>query len=85
VYSRNLNGQILTMAASGWTWHDKFVLQDLETGSLWWTGVGIEGSDIMLCISGPLQNERTAKLESFRGYWHGWVTQHPETKYLKTK
>ena len=85
MYSRNLNGQIMTMAASGWTWHDKFVMQDLETGSLWWTGVGLEGNDTMLCLSGPRQNNRTEKIESYRGSWHGWVAGHPHSKYLKTK
>ena len=85
MYSRNLDGQILTMAASGWTWHDKFVLQDLETGSLWWTGVGLDGNDTMLCISGPLQNNRTVKLPSFRGTWRTWLHVFPGSKYLKTK
>ncbi len=75
----------MTMAASGWTWHEKFILQDLETGSLWWTGVGMDGNDTMLCLSGPLQNSRTPRLDSYRGFWQGWVAQHPETKYLVTK
>lgn len=75
----------MTMAASGWTWHDKFVLQDLETGSLWWTGVGLDGNNTMLCIAGPLQNNRTPKLVSFRGMWLGWIPGYPGTKYLKTK
>ena len=85
MYSRNLDGQILTIAASGWTWHDKFVLQDLETGSLWWTGPDINGIDFMRCVSGPLQDAYLVRVENFRGLWLAWVTSYPETKFLKSK
>lgn len=85
MYSRNLNGQILTIAASGWTWHDKFVLQDLETGSLWWTGPDLDGNDVMLCVAGPLQNTRLPRVDSFRGLWKSWVSLYPQTRLLKLK
>ncbi len=85
MYSRNYEGMILTIAASGWTWHDKFILQDYETGSLWWTGLGLEGKDLMLCLSGPLQNVALPRVESFRGLWRPWVEAYPETKLLKSK
>jgi Protein of unknown function (DUF3179) len=85
VYSRNLGGQILTIAASGWTWHDKFVLQDLETGSLWWTGPGEQGRSVMICIAGPYQNRRLPFVWSFRGRWSSWFAAYPETKLLKVK
>ncbi|MBD3222450.1 DUF3179 domain-containing protein, partial [bacterium] len=35
VYGRTLDGQTLTLAASGWTWQDTFVLWDHETESVW--------------------------------------------------
>ena len=35
MYRSSWNGQRLTLAASGWTWNETFVLYDLETGSLW--------------------------------------------------
>lgn len=84
-YNRVLDGETLTIAASGWTWHDKFVLQDYETGSLWWTGLGLEGKDLMLCVAGPLQNVALPRVESFRGLWRPWVEAYPETKLLKSK
>ncbi len=85
MYSRNLDGQILTIAASGWTWHDKFVLQDLETGSLWWTGPGANGIDVMLCVAGPYQNRTLPRVDNFRGLWLNWFEFYPETKLLKSK
>ncbi|RLC06102.1 MAG: hypothetical protein DRH90_04315 [Deltaproteobacteria bacterium] len=36
VYSREINGQTLTFAPSGWTYKKTFVLYDKETGTLWY-------------------------------------------------
>jgi len=85
VYSRELDGQVLTIAASGWTWNGLFVLQDLETGSLWWTGIGVAGNDNMVCIAGPLQDRQLPRLNYFRGLWRPWFEVHPQTGYLKAK
>lgn len=82
MFSRNLDGQILTIAASGWTWHGKFVLQDYETGSLWWTGLGLDGNDEMICIAGPLQDSRLPRLDAFRGFWRSWRDAHPQTTFM---
>ena len=85
VYSRNLNGRVLTFAASGWTWNSLFVLQDLETGSLWWTGIGVAGNANMVCLSGPLQDEQLPRLDYFRGWWASWVATKPHTRLMIVK
>lgn len=76
---------MLTMAASGWTWNGLFVLQDYETGSLWWTGIGVAGNDMMVCLSGPLQDRQLPRLDYYRGLWRPWVAMHPETKFMKSR
>lgn len=47
VYSREIDGRVLTLAPSGWTYKRTFVLYDKETGSLWYPGkkglMGIQG------------------------------------------
>ncbi|MBW1841122.1 MAG: DUF3179 domain-containing protein [Deltaproteobacteria bacterium] len=35
VYSREIDGRKLTLAPSGWTYKNTFVLYDKETGTLW--------------------------------------------------
>jgi hypothetical protein len=85
VYSRNLDGSNLTFAASGWTWHSLFVLQDLETGSLWFTGVGLAGNDNMVCVSGPLQDAQLPRVDSRRTTWERWLRSHPFSSLIKVK
>ena len=57
MYSRLLDdgspaGRVLTFAASGWTWQQIFVLQDLETRSLWFPGLKFDGglSKFLVCV-----------------------------------
>lgn len=86
MHSRVLDdGQVLTFAASGWTWMGLFVLQDLETGSLWWTGLGGAENRYMLCIAGPHQDKQLPPLVFFRGYWSSWYGAFPQSLYLKAK
>ncbi len=85
MYSRSLPERDLTFGASGWTWHGVFILQDYETGSLWFTGVGVAGNENMVCIAGPLQDRQVPRLESFRGAWNGWHDQFPQTLFYKEK
>ena len=86
VYSRELDGQTLTFAASGWTWHEIFILWDLETGSLWFPGLGFPGgTDFLKCIAGPLQNKRVPAVEYFRGAWKSWHSAHGESLIMRVK
>jgi hypothetical protein len=86
VYSRELaDGRRLTFAASGWTWHGVFILQDLDTGSLWFTGVGVAGNDNMVCVAGPLQDRQVPRLEALRLAWASWFRGYPHTTVIKVK
>ncbi len=43
VYSREIDGEILTLSASGWTYGRIFVLYDYETESMWFHLQGDDG------------------------------------------
>lgn len=77
-----MNGQTLTFAASGWTWHDIFILWDMETGSLWFPGLSFPGgSDFLVCIAGPLQDQKVFAVdEYYRGSWKSWLQAKPNSK-----
>ena len=86
MYSRSLPERDLTFGASGWTWYGVFILQDYETGSLWFTGVGVAGNnDNMVCVAGPLQDRQLPRLESWRGPWRSWHEGHPRALAHKDK
>ena len=81
VYSRELDGQPLTLAASGWTYANTFVLYDLETETLWYPVSRPEGG--LTGIAGPLQDRVLPELESTHTSWREWHEQHPETKFME--
>ncbi|RKZ14115.1 hypothetical protein DRQ50_09530 [bacterium] len=85
MYSPKLGERVLEFAASGWTWHNVVVLQDLETGSLWFTGVGMAGSDAMVCVAGELQDTQLPRLESLRLAWTSWFKGWPHSTVIKVK
>jgi hypothetical protein len=85
VYGRLLDGQPLTLAASGWTWQDTFVLWDHETGSVWFGGSGPAGWDHLVCIEGPLQGRRLQQLDLHRTFWRHWYASNPETKLMRRR
>lgn len=85
MYSRELDGEHLTFAASGWTWNDIFILQDLQTGSLWFTGRGVAGDDQMLCIAGPLQDSKVPQLFFMRLAWKSMISGFPHTTFPRIK
>ncbi len=85
MYGRELDGQILTLAATGWTWHDTFVLWDHETGSLWFGGIGDEGWPSLTCVEGPLQGAHLQRHDFRRTLWNRWVMEHPESKLMRRR
>jgi len=86
VYGRSLaDGTTLTLAASGWTWLDTFVLWDHETESIWFSGTGDQGWPQLTCVAGPLQDERLERVEFSRALWRGWVGAHPESKLMRRR
>lgn len=77
MYSRRIDGRVLTLAASGWTYGQTFVLTDRETQSLWFpVSEGLKG------IQGELFRRVLPPLESSRTTWGEWVETHPDSRIL---
>jgi len=75
VYSRTIDGQTLTLAPSGWTYKNTFVLYDTETETLWYPyAKGLRG------IQGPYFNRWLLKSESKDTRWDKWRKQHPASR-----
>jgi len=79
VYSREIDGTILTISASGWTYKRLFVLYDYETESIWYDMSDGRG---LTCVSGPYEGRRLPELESFAGPWNVWKADHPRTLFF---
>ena len=80
MYSREIDGNILTLSASGWTYKSTFVIYDFETESIWYH---LEGTDGLTCISGTYADRTLEELSSVRARWNSWKAQNPDTKYLE--
>jgi hypothetical protein len=85
VYGRTLDGETLTLAASGWTWQNTFVLWDHETESIWFGGAGQLGWDHLVCVEGPLQDRRLSIIPHQRTFWRTWYRAEPETKIMRRR
>jgi len=78
VYSREIEGQILTLVPSGWTYRNTFVLYDRETGTLWYPyRKGLMG------IQGKYFQQWLLKLPSRDTTWKRWIRQFPDSKILR--
>jgi len=78
VYSRELDGQTLTIAPSGWTYNNTFVLYDKESGTLWYPDrKGLKG------IQGKYFGRALQKVSSEDIQWGKWQKKYPESKILK--
>lgn len=79
MYGRELDGEPLTLAASGWTYNDVFVLTDFETRTLWYPYperdglLGIDGEH-----EGRVLKVRDAELLA----WSEWLTAHPGSLFV---
>ena len=80
MYSREIDDQVLTLAASGWTYRNTFVLYDHETESFWYH---LEGTDGLTCISGTFADRKLDEVASSFVRWNSWKAGQPETKFLK--
>ena len=75
-----LDGRALTLAPSGWTYRQTFVLYDKETESLWYpfpNGKGLTG------ITGEYKGRFLPELASTTAAWKDWHREHPDTKFLR--
>ncbi|KAA3615987.1 MAG: DUF3179 domain-containing protein [Calditrichaeota bacterium] len=79
VYSREIDGQALTLSASGWTYRNTFVLYDYESESLWYH---LEGESGLTCISGKWNDRKLDEYPVVVMFWSEWVKKYPQTKYL---
>jgi hypothetical protein len=78
VYSRQIDGRNLTLAPSGWTYDNTFVLYDRETGSLWYPYE--EG---LMGIQGVYFERWLPKLSYQDTKWQEWVNKHPHSRIMK--
>ncbi|MBC8413723.1 MAG: DUF3179 domain-containing protein [Nitrospira sp.] len=78
MYSREIDGQILTIAPSGWTYDNTFVLYDKESITLWYPErKGLKG------IQGKYFGRMLLKISSEDIPWGKWQKKFPESKILK--
>lgn len=97
MYSREIDGQVLTLAASGWLYGGSkntsiFVLYDYETWSIWLPvevgdgvceGVSCGCAGVLWCISGHYFGRYLQALPtSFVTQWYLWHLAHPDTRFL---
>ena len=97
VYSREIDGKIISLAASGWTYGEDafvstFVLMDKETQSLWFPAgeqgcalplepLGEEGCGLVGIGGVYADRVLTGEFLSITT-WDEWKSMHPDTKYV---
>ena len=79
MYSREIDGKVLTLSASGWTYNDTFVLFDYETESMWYHFAGKNG---LTGITGQYAGRFLPELVASRVRWNRWVADHPDSKFM---
>jgi len=82
VYSREIDGQLLTISASGWTYDRLFVLYDYETESIWYH---LPGTSALTCVAGHYEGRELPETVSTFEPWNEWKSAYPDTKVLKSK
>ena len=80
MYSREIDGNILNLSASGWTYRSTFVLYDFETESIWYH---LSGTDGLTCISGEYADRTLKEFPSSRTRWSQWIGSNPISGFLK--
>ncbi|RMG57157.1 MAG: DUF3179 domain-containing protein [Deltaproteobacteria bacterium] len=68
----------LTLAPSGWTYENTFVLYDRETNSLWYPV-----KDGLLGIGGKFFGKKLPLIDSRDTRFGIWKSSHPDTKVLR--
>jgi hypothetical protein len=79
VYSRSIDGNVLTLSASGWTYDRLFVLYDYETESMWYDLPDTQG---LTCIAGAYEGRVLPELPSAYVAWSEWKQEKPKSKVL---
>jgi hypothetical protein len=78
VYSRELDGRVLTLAPSGWTYKRTFVLYDKETGSLWYPY-----QNGLMGIQGTYFKKWLPLISSADTTWWEWSKRFPNSRLMK--
>lgn len=86
MYSREIDDQILTFAASGWTYEFLFVLYDYETETIWYpSNIGEAGcgcSCVLWGIAGQFAGRMILSESFFNMPWNIWLAGYPDTKIM---
>jgi hypothetical protein len=77
--SRVLDGDTLTMSASGWVYEDESVLFDYETESMWFR---LGGDGRLTCIAGNRFESELPAVASTIAPWNTWRASHPATGFM---
>ena len=80
MYSREIDGKVLTLSASAWTYRMTFILYDYETESMWYHFEGQEG---LTGISGVYADRWLPEFESTKTRWVDWWNNYPQSKFLR--
>ena len=75
VYSRQLDGEILTFGNTGALYESDLVMYDHRTGSYWFQVLGE-------AIAGDMTGQKLTLLPSMTTYWGEWVAVHPDSRLL---
>jgi hypothetical protein len=81
VYSREIDGQVLTMTTSGFTYYRQHVLFDHESESFWFH---LPDTNDLTCIAGLLADRILPGIKFIDGPWDYWNDLHPDSKYMKS-
>lgn len=73
MYSRSVQGQVLTFTFSPFKYLDNLMLTDTETGSLW-SQLGLRAVD------GKLHDRQLRRLPTVQTTWKHWRTMFPDTQ-----
>lgn len=73
---------VLDLGASGWTYHDVFVLYDRETGTLWYPYPEDGG---LRAIAGPLEGRVLKSRRGTSTSWADWSRAHPDSLLLEPR
>ena len=80
MYTREIDGEILTLSASGWLYDQTFVLYDYETESVWYH---LPGTDGLTGVGGFYAGRYLPEFESTLTRWKLWNESHPDSEFMK--
>jgi len=82
VYSLEIDGNILNLSTSGWTYKSTFVLFDYETESIWYH---LQGTDGLTCISGFYKDIFLKSYPALKTRWNKWKELYPQTVIMDNR